>query len=102
MSNNDSYVCPTFGDEMRIVDAVHPLLEQNIHQTVPTPNNIVSDMFVNRNILIFIEKKTLLLFRKIATPEYNFFIITGPNMSGKTVYLKTIAVLQIMAQVILI
>ncbi|XP_055320057.1 mutS protein homolog 4-like [Sitodiplosis mosellana] len=74
VSANEGFVCPTFGDEMRVVDAVHPLLELNIHRTATTPNNI------------------------IATPEYNFFIITGPNMSGKTVYIKTIAVLQIMAQ----
>lgn len=98
MSNNECFVCPTFGDEMRIVDAVHPLLEQSIHQTVPTPNNIVSKTFVNIKILIFMKKK-LCCSRKIATPEYNFFIITGPNMSGKTVYLKMIAILQIMAQV---
>lgn len=36
---------------------------------------------------------------QIGTPDYNFYIITGPNMSGKTVYLKMIAILQIMAQV---
>lgn len=42
VSANQGFVCPTFGDEMRIVNAVHPLIEQNIHRTVPTPNNIVS------------------------------------------------------------
>lgn len=40
-SANENYVCPTFGDEMRIIDAVHPLLEQNIHRTVAIPNNVV-------------------------------------------------------------
>ncbi|XP_031634258.1 mutS protein homolog 4-like [Contarinia nasturtii] len=74
-SANNNFVRPTFSDEMRIVDAIHPLLEKNIHRTIATPNNI------------------------IATPEYNFFIITGPNMGGKTVYIKTIAILQIMAQI---
>lgn len=40
-SANENYVCPSFGDEMRIIDAVHPLLEQNIHRTVAIPNNVV-------------------------------------------------------------
>lgn len=41
----------------------------------------------------------LLINFQIATSDYNFFIITGPNMSGKTVYIKMIAILQVMAQV---
>lgn len=44
---------------MRIVDAVHPLLEQNIHQTVPIPNNIVNQFGISmilfgRNYFIII------------------------------------------------
>lgn len=70
----DGFVRPRFGDEMRVVSAIHPLIERNIERTVAIANNI------------------------IATPDYNFFVITGPNMSGKTVYIKTAATLQIMAQ----
>lgn len=33
-----------------------------------------------------------------SSSEYNFFIITGNNMAGKTVYIKMIATLQILAQ----
>lgn len=74
VSMNDNYCCPTFGDDLRITDAVNPLLEHSWKKTNPVPNNI------------------------IATPEYNFFIITGPNMGGKTIYIKMIALIQIMAQ----
>lgn len=36
---------------------------------------------------------------QIANSEYHFFVITGPNMGGKTIYLKMIALLQVLAQV---
>lgn len=39
-----------------------------------------------------------IFFFQIATPDFNFYIITGPNMGGKTVYIKMVATLQIMAQ----
>lgn len=47
VSAREDFVCPIFGDEMRVVDAVHPLLDQNVHRTVPTPNNIVSKIRLN-------------------------------------------------------
>lgn len=34
-----------------------------------------------------------------STEEYRFKIITGCNMSGKTTYIRTVALLQIMAQI---
>lgn len=43
ISARNDYVCPTFTDEMRIVDAFHPLLEGNVRNTAVVPNNIVSD-----------------------------------------------------------
>lgn len=66
---------PTFAADMRVVQATHPFASAAVQPATAVPNNI------------------------LATFEYNFFVITGPNMSGKTIYLKTIALLQIMAQV---
>lgn len=40
----------------------------------------------------------MIFFQQISTPQYNFYLISGPNMSGKTIYIKMIATIQIMAQ----
>ncbi|XP_058838742.1 mutS protein homolog 4-like [Topomyia yanbarensis] len=74
VSQDRDYCRPSFGRTTKIVAARHPLLESYGENEKIVKNNI------------------------IATPEYNVFIVTGPNMSGKTVYLKTICLLQIMVQ----
>ena len=38
----DGYTRPEFGQELRIIDGIHPLLERNVQQTKPIPNNVVS------------------------------------------------------------
>lgn len=95
MSSFDGYVCPEFGEEIRIVNGIHPLLERNVRNDCAVPNNIVNVIIR----LVLLSKRLSSASRQIATPDFNFFLITGPNMSGKTVYLKMIAILQIMAQV---
>lgn len=37
-----NYCRPTFGAEIRIVDAVHPLIEYSEMKTEPVPNSIVN------------------------------------------------------------
>ncbi|XP_050351143.1 mutS protein homolog 4-like [Nymphalis io] len=44
------------------------------------------------------ELDILLALAHFASPEKNFTIITGPNMGGKSIYIKQIAIMQIMAQ----
>ncbi|KPJ08601.1 MutS protein-like 4 [Papilio machaon] len=72
-SSIGSYIRPEFNSYLEVRNSVHPLLDYN-SQTMPVPNDI------------------------FATPEYNFTIITGPNMGGKSIYIKQIAIIQIMAQ----
>ncbi|XP_054717327.1 mutS protein homolog 4-like [Uloborus diversus] len=67
------HVSPEFSDTFAVKNGRHPVVEK-IGGTTFIPN----DTF-------FCEEK-------------NFMILTGANMSGKTTYLKQIAILQIMAQ----
>ncbi|CAK1551249.1 unnamed protein product [Leptosia nina] len=73
ISTVGSYIRPEFSDYMDIRNSVHPLLDYN-SQVMPVSNDI------------------------FASPEHNFTIITGPNMGGKSIYIKQIAIMQVMAQ----
>jgi DNA mismatch repair protein MSH4 len=71
----EEFCRPTFTRVLRLEDAYHPMLQGGCNKVNVIKNNV------------------------IATPQYNFYLITGPNMSGKTVYIKMIAIIQIMAQI---
>lgn len=68
------YVRPTFNSnrEVNIVDGRHPVLE-----TVVGSNYIVNDCVINK---------------------YNMILITGPNMSGKSTYMRMLASIVVLAQ----
>lgn len=69
-----NYVAPVLGKRLQMIDSRHPVMD--IWRTDrPVSNDIV------------------------ASSAYNFHTITGPNMSGKSVYLKQIVLLQIMGQI---
>ena len=70
-----NYVRPTFNDERKItiVDGRHPVLE-----TILKTGYIVNDVDIN---------------------TYNMMLITGPNMSGKSTYMRMLATIVIMAQI---
>ena len=69
-----NYVRPTFNDNrsVNIVDGRHPVLE-----TLLQSDYIVNDVVINK---------------------YNMILITGPNMSGKSTYMRMLASIIIMAQ----
>ncbi|XP_036397399.1 mutS protein homolog 4 [Megalops cyprinoides] len=68
------YVRPEFTDTLAIKQGRHPILER-ISGRQPVSNN------------------------SYIAEGSNFIIITGPNMSGKSTYLKQVALCQIMAQI---
>ena len=70
----NNYVRPHFNTnrEVNIVDGRHPVLE-----TLMKGNYIVNDVVINR---------------------YNMMLITGPNMSGKSTYMRMLACIIVMAQ----
>ncbi|XP_059139154.1 mutS protein homolog 4-like, partial [Physella acuta] len=68
-----SYVCPEFTDTLAIKQGAHPMLKKVSHD-----NLIANDTY--------------------SSEHRNFVVITGPNMGGKSTYLRQVALLQIMAQ----
>ncbi|KAL6432804.1 hypothetical protein ACFW04_006284 [Cataglyphis niger] len=74
ISSNPEYVRPSFDSKLELVNSFHPIMEL-FNRDLPVAND------VNASI------------------AYNFHLITGPNMSGKSTYLKQIVLLQIMAQI---
>ncbi len=70
-----NYVRPTFNikREVNIVDGRHPVIE-----------NILKDEYVKNDVVI---------------NKYNTILITGPNMSGKSTYMRMLALIAIMGQV---
>lgn len=65
---------PEFTDTLAIKQGRHPILERMAGQLPVSNNSYISE-------------------------GSNFVIITGPNMSGKSTYLKQVALCQIMAQI---
>ncbi|XP_034251645.1 mutS protein homolog 4-like isoform X2 [Thrips palmi] len=74
ISRSHNYVRPKFGDKLCLKASRHPILE-SIASCDPIANDIE------------------------ATSWQNMSVITGPNMSGKSIYIRQVLLLQIMAQV---
>ena len=75
-AEND-YTCPeiTEGDELRISDGRHPVLEKTLGRGRFVPNSIDMD-----------DRSTRVM------------VITGPNMAGKSTYIRQVALITLMAQ----
>jgi DNA mismatch repair protein MutS len=76
VSEENNYTRPTITDErvIRIIDSRHPVVEK-VNKSDYVPNDIIMDK--NTDILL----------------------ITGPNMAGKSTYMRQLAIIVIMAQI---
>ncbi|CQR47617.1 DNA mismatch repair protein MutS [Paraliobacillus sp. PM-2] len=77
ISESSNYVRPTFNHDRQILitNGRHPVVEKVMKDDMYVPNNVTMDQ--NAHILL----------------------ITGPNMSGKSTYMRQLALIAIMAQI---
>ncbi len=75
---SNRYVCPeiTLDGSLEIVDGRHPVIEQMLQNEPFVPNDTKLDFGDN-----------------------NLLIITGPNMAGKSTYMRQVAIITLMAQI---
>lgn len=73
MALDDLYTRPLFSDHVDLVESRHPTVEKRVTEFVP------NDLRMN--------------------DKRRFVILTGPNMSGKSTFIRQIALISIMAQV---
>ncbi len=73
IANKNNYVTPIFTDkEIDIVNGRHPVLEEILKEKY-----VANDIYVN---------------------DYDILLITGPNMGGKSTYMRMFAIIVILAQ----
>ena len=78
LSEQNNYVCPQFSQDssaINIVNGRHPVVEKVMSDEEYIPNDVKMD------------------------EQTNIFLITGPNMSGKSTYMRQLALIIIMAQI---
>ncbi len=77
VSAQANYVRPVFDEvlKVRVEEARHPILEKMMKQSTYVSNSLIMD------------------------EQDQVFIITGPNMGGKSTYMRQVALLVIMAQI---
>ena len=78
VANKNGYTMPevTEGSELVITDGRHPVVEKNLRDSIFVPNDTALDAVDNREL-----------------------IITGPNMAGKSTYMRQVALIALMAQI---
>jgi len=78
VASRNNYIRPelTDGDEIVIKQGRHPVVERNLHQGEFIPNDI-----------------------SLSNRDAQLIILTGPNMAGKSTYLKQVAIIVLMAQI---
>lgn len=77
VSSRNHYVCPTFNNlgRIEIIDGKHPVVEK------------------------VLKKKNYVANSVMMAPEDEVLLITGPNMGGKSTYMRELALIVVMAQI---
>ncbi len=80
VAEENNYVCPEVndGDIIDIKEGRHPVIEKMLEKS--------SEMFVQNDTLL-------------GTDDIKVAIITGPNMAGKSTYMRQVAIITLMAQI---
>ena len=78
VAQKNGYVCPDvdLSSDIYIKDGRHPVVEKFVNDSYFVPNDTVLDTDMNK-----------------------VMIITGPNMAGKSTYMRQVAIITIMAQI---
>ena len=78
VANKNGYTCPEvdLSEELIIKDGRHPVVEKFVTDSYFVPNDTILDTSKNR-----------------------MMIITGPNMAGKSTYMRQVAIIALMAQI---
>ena len=78
VASDHNYVKPvlTEGNELQIIEGRHPVVEQHLKDSLFVPNDL-----------------------NLNAGDRRIMIITGPNMGGKSTYMRQVAVITIMAQI---
>ena len=78
VASRNSYIRPevSYGDVISIKDGRHPVVEQYAKDSYFVPNDTKLDSNLNK-----------------------FMLITGPNMAGKSTYMRQVALITVMAQI---
>ena len=78
VASKNKYICPEVdpGEVITIKEGRHPVVEQFVKDSYFVPNDVLLDTDRNRMMLI-----------------------TGPNMAGKSTYMRQVALITIMAQI---
>ena len=78
VASKNNYVCPEIdlSTDIYIKDGRHPVVEKFVKDTYFVPNDTILDTSSNK-----------------------IMIITGPNMAGKSTYMRQVAIITIMAQI---
>ena len=72
VASENGYTRPEFGDEHRVEGARHPVVERSVDSYVPNDASF---------------------------EDAEFAVVTGPNMSGKSTYMRSVALVSVLAQV---